>query len=195
MMSMESPAQQPDVDLLFQSLVSADVNRSNSFICPFKIRKIKSIVVNGIRTIISFHHTIWNMYGYKDPCKFLLQVHICELLEDKKFRHFRPVMDTYIKNYFCATLVHRCCAQLIWSKIWVIKEWSSFYIVTCKLCFQSGGAVYLEICSFYIRFLCLFILCQLSVFRDLLVCLHNRLISIPHTHDQSKLRSTFRVRA
>ena len=124
MMSMESPAQQPDVDLLFQSLVSADINRSNSYLSLQNKEKINSIIVNGKRTIISFHHTIWNMYGYKNPSKLLLQVHICELLEDKKFRHFRPVMDTYIKNYFCATLVHRCCVQLIWFKIVVIKKCS-----------------------------------------------------------------------
>ena len=51
-------------------------------------------------------------------------VHICELLEDKKFQHFKSVMDTYINNYFCATLVHRC----IYTTVTFILQ---LYVYTC----------------------------------------------------------------
>ena len=35
------------------------------------------------------------------------QVYIFHLLEDEKFVHFKPVMDTYIANHFFAPLVYR----------------------------------------------------------------------------------------
>lgn len=38
------------------------------------------------------------------PC---LQVHIINLLQDSKFQHFKPVMDTYIESHFAGALSYR----------------------------------------------------------------------------------------
>lgn len=36
-----------------------------------------------------------------------LQVHIINLLQDSKFQHFKPVMDTYIESHFAGALSYR----------------------------------------------------------------------------------------
>uniref|UniRef100_A0A8C7JPM8 Dedicator of cytokinesis 4b n=1 Tax=Oncorhynchus kisutch TaxID=8019 RepID=A0A8C7JPM8_ONCKI len=38
---------------------------------------------------------------------FLFQVHIINLLQDSKFHHFKPVMDTYIESHFAGALSYR----------------------------------------------------------------------------------------
>lgn len=35
------------------------------------------------------------------------QVHIINLLQDSKFHHFKPVMDTYIESHFAGALAYR----------------------------------------------------------------------------------------
>lgn len=35
------------------------------------------------------------------------QVHIINLLQDSKFQHFKPVMDTYIESHFAGALSYR----------------------------------------------------------------------------------------
>lgn len=38
---------------------------------------------------------------------FIFQVHIINLLQDSKFQHFKPVMDTYIESHFAGALSYR----------------------------------------------------------------------------------------
>ena len=38
---------------------------------------------------------------------FLVLLHIFSLLEDSKFKHFRPVIDAYIDDHFAAALVYK----------------------------------------------------------------------------------------
>lgn len=38
---------------------------------------------------------------------FIIQVHIINLLQDSKFQHFKPVMDTYIESHFAGALSYR----------------------------------------------------------------------------------------
>lgn len=39
--------------------------------------------------------------------QFSSQVHIINLLQDSKFHHFKPVMDTYIESHFAGALAYR----------------------------------------------------------------------------------------
>lgn len=41
-------------------------------------------------------------------CAGIPQVHIINLLQDSKFQHFKPVMDTYIESHFAGALSYRC---------------------------------------------------------------------------------------
>ena len=38
---------------------------------------------------------------------FFFKVHIINLLQDSKFHHFKPVMDTYIESHFAGALAYR----------------------------------------------------------------------------------------
>ena len=44
---------------------------------------------------------------------FLFQVHIINLLQDSKFHHFKPVMDTYIESHFAGALSYRCVSLFL----------------------------------------------------------------------------------
>lgn len=50
-------------------------------------------------------HTVFNIDLY--ACLSFPQVSIFSLLEEGKFEHFKPVMDTYIKGHFAAALVYK----------------------------------------------------------------------------------------
>lgn len=43
------------------------------------------------------------------------QVHIINLLQDSKFQHFKPVMDTYIESHFAGALSYRYVATSVWT--------------------------------------------------------------------------------
>lgn len=51
-------------------------------------------------------HPMWVVNKHLSP-SLLLQVHIINLLQDSKFQHFKPVMDTYIESHFAGALSYR----------------------------------------------------------------------------------------
>ena len=40
-------------------------------------------------------------------CGFVFQVFIIDLISDRKYHQFRPVLDVYIKENFSATLAYK----------------------------------------------------------------------------------------
>lgn len=57
----------------------------------------------------SFNDKQTEMLKRKQKTLFLVhfQVHIINLLQDSKFQHFKPVMDTYIESHFAGALSYR----------------------------------------------------------------------------------------
>lgn len=74
-------------------------------------------IVKYLRDILDALFTMFTMEnGNRLPqadLVFQALVYIFELLEDSKYEHFKPVMDTYIANHFSAPLVYRALMQCL----------------------------------------------------------------------------------
>uniref|UniRef100_A0A803Y9E0 Dedicator of cytokinesis protein 4 n=1 Tax=Meleagris gallopavo TaxID=9103 RepID=A0A803Y9E0_MELGA len=80
-----------------------------SFLCSTKLTQ------NGrLLSVIFLQDTLDTLFGILDENSqkygskvFDCLVHIINLLQDSKFHHFKPVMDTYIESHFAGALAYR----------------------------------------------------------------------------------------
>ncbi|XP_043944609.1 dedicator of cytokinesis protein 4 isoform X2 [Protopterus annectens] len=77
--------------------------------CLLKLKEI-----DGSEIVKFLQDTLDTLFGILDenPQKYGLKVfdclvHIINLLQDSKFEHFKPVMDTYIESHFAGALAYR----------------------------------------------------------------------------------------
>lgn len=69
----------------------------------------------------------------------LLQVHIINLLQDSKFQHFKPVMDTYIESHFAGALSYRYVTfHPLLLALWGVRVYSSAFSI--KYLSRNGTA-------------------------------------------------------
>ncbi|XP_048841108.1 dedicator of cytokinesis protein 4-like isoform X1 [Brienomyrus brachyistius] len=74
----------------------------------------KLMEIDGSEIVKFLQDTLDSLFGILDenPQRFGLKVfdclvHIINLLQDSKFQHFKPVMDTYIESHFAGALSYR----------------------------------------------------------------------------------------
>ncbi|EDM03344.1 rCG61551 [Rattus norvegicus] len=75
-----------------------------SFLCSTKLTQNGNFLQDTLDTLFGILDENSQKYGSK---VFDSLVHIINLLQDSKFHHFKPVMDTYIESHFAGALAYR----------------------------------------------------------------------------------------